>query len=52
MSSKFQTPKKELSIAIVNELTTLTTAIKSSISEGRKGKSASIVSNYKLKKLK
>ena len=52
MSSKFQTPKKELSIAIVNELTTLTTAIKSSISEGRKEKSASIVSNDKLKKLK
>ena len=52
MSSKFQTPKKELSIAIVNELTTLTTAIKSSISEGRKGKSASTVSNDKLKKLK
>ena len=36
ISSKFWTPKKELSIVIVTELTSLTIAIKSSITEGRK----------------
>ena len=46
MSSKFQTPKKELSIAIVNELTRLTTAIKSCISEGRK---VQVSINFRLK---
>ena len=36
ISSKFRTAKKELSIAIVTELTTLTIAIKGSITEDRK----------------
>ena len=36
ISSKFWTTKKELSMAVVTELTSLTIAIKSSISEGRK----------------
>ena len=34
--SKFRTPKKELSIPISTKLTSLITAIKSSISENRK----------------
>ena len=36
ISSKFQTPKKELSMAIVTELTSFTIAIESSISDDRK----------------
>ena len=36
ISSKFQTSKKELSMAIVTKLTSVTIATKSSISEDRK----------------
>ena len=46
ISSKFWTPKKELFMAIVTELASLTIAIKSSISEDRK---LQVLCNYEIK---